>query len=135
MERQKDKNVTYERTQPEHSCNINQIVTKRFLYQLQRHSDHHAHAAGRFLALRHFEKAPQLPGGYASMLLPAYLPQWWYETMDKRVIDHYEGDLSKINWDPDRKDELMAKYADYAANVAAEAAARRGESASESEAA
>jgi len=45
--------------------------------------------------------------------------------MDKRVIDHYEGDLSKINWDPDRKDELMAKYADYAAKVAAEAAARQ----------
>jgi len=69
------------------------------------------------------------------MLLPAYLPQWWYETMDKRVIDHYEGDLSKINWDPDRKEELMAKYADYAAKVAAEAAARRAGSSSESEAA
>ena len=85
--------------------------------------------------MRHFEKAPQLPGGYASMLLPAYLPQWWYETMDKRVIDHYEGDLSKINWDPDRKEELMAKYADYAAKVAAEAAARQAGSSSESEAA
>ena len=45
--------------------------------------------------------------------------------MDKRVIDHYEGDLSKINWDPDRKEELMAKYSDYAAEVAAEAKARR----------
>ena len=45
--------------------------------------------------------------------------------MDKRVIDHYEGDLSKINWDPDRKEELMNKYADYAAAVAAEAASLR----------
>lgn len=59
------------------------------------------------------------------MLLPAYVPQWWYETMDKRVIEHYEGDLSKINWDPDRKAELIAKYADYAAGVAAEAEERR----------
>ncbi len=55
--------------------------------------------------------------------------------MDKRVIDHYEGDLTKINWDPDRKDELMAKYADYAAKVAAEASARKAGSKTESEAA
>ena len=129
--RQKDKNGKYERTQPEHSWNSNHIVTNLFLYQLQRHSDHHAHPQRSFQALRHFEKAPQLPGGYASMLLPAYLPQWWYETMDKRVIDHYEGDLSKINWDPDRKEELMAKYADYAAEVAAEAKARRESRSSE----
>lgn len=123
--RQKDKNGTYVRTQPEHSWNSNHIVTNLFLYQLQRHSDHHAHPQRSYQALRHFEKAPQLPGGYASMLIPAYVPQWWYETMDKRVIDHYEGDLSKINWDPDRKAELVAKYANYSAEVAAKVAASR----------
>lgn len=123
--RQKDKNGKYERTQPEHSWNSNHIVTNLFLYQLQRHSDHHAHPQRSFQALRHFEKAPQLPGGYASMLMPAYVPQWWFETMDKRVIDHYEGDLTKINWDPDRKAQLMEKYADYATGVAAEAEERR----------
>lgn len=134
--RQKDKNGKYERTQPEHSWNSNHVVTNLFLYQLQRHSDHHAHPTRSYQALRHFEKAPQLPGGYASMLMPAYVPKWWFEEMDKRVIEHYEGDLSKINWDPDRKDELMAKYADFAAKVAAEANARRaGQAASDSEAA
>ncbi|WP_417516919.1 alkane 1-monooxygenase [Marinobacter sp.] len=127
--RQKDDNGKYVRTQPEHSWNSNHIVTNLFLYQLQRHSDHHAHPQRSYQALRHFEKAPQLPGGYASMLAPAYVPQWWYETMDKRVIDHYEGDLSKINWDPDRKAELVAKYADYAAEVAARAETRREEEA------
>jgi alkane 1-monooxygenase len=125
--RQKDSKGKYVRTQPEHSWNSNHIVTNLFLYQLQRHSDHHANPQRSFQALRHFEKAPQLPSGYASMLLPAYFPQWWYDTMDKRVIDHYEGDLSKINWDPDQKAALMAKYQDYAAQVAAEAAARREE--------
>lgn len=129
--RQKDSKGKYQRTQPEHSWNSNHIVTNLFLYQLQRHSDHHAHPQRSFQALRHFEHAPQLPGGYASMLLPAYLPSWWYEMMDKRVIDHYEGDLSKINWDPDRKEELMNKYADYAAAVAAEARARKESSSSE----
>lgn len=127
--RQKDNNGKYERTQPEHSWNSNHIVTNLFLYQLQRHSDHHAHPQRSYQALRHFEKAPQLPGGYASMLVPAYVPQWWYETMDKRVIEHYKGDMSKINWDPYRKAELMAKYADYAAEIAAKAEARREEDA------
>ncbi|HLV77441.1 MAG TPA: alkane 1-monooxygenase [Marinobacter sp.] len=122
--RQQDQHGKYERTRPEHSWNSNHIVTNLFLYQLQRHSDHHAHPTRSYQALRHFETAPQLPGGYASMLLPAYLPRWWFEEMDKRVIDHYQGDLTKINWDPDRKQALMARYADYAAKVAASAAAR-----------
>ncbi len=123
--RRKDASGKYERTQPEHSWNSNHIITNLVLYQLQRHSDHHAHPTRKFQALRHFGEAPQLPGGYASLILPAYLPSTWYEMMDKRVIDHYEGDLTRINWDPERKDELMAKYADYAARVAAEASARR----------
>ncbi|PVY70011.1 alkane 1-monooxygenase [Tamilnaduibacter salinus] len=125
LKREQKENGRYERTQPEHSWNSNHTVTNLFLYQLQRHSDHHAHPTRSFQALRHFKEAPQLPGGYASMLLPAYLPSWWYEMMDKRVIDHYEGDLSKINWDPDRKEELIAKYADYAEAVAEKARADR----------
>ncbi|MDX1754736.1 MAG: alkane 1-monooxygenase [Marinobacter sp.] len=118
LKRRQDENGKYERTQPEHSWNSNHIVTNLFLYQLQRHSDHHAHPTRSFQALRHFEEAPQLPSGYASMLLPAYLPNRWFEMMDKRVIEHYKGDLSRINWDPDRREELMAKYRDFAAEVA-----------------
>ncbi|MDC0664225.1 alkane 1-monooxygenase [Marinobacter sp. SS21] len=118
LKREQDANGKYERTKPEHSWNSNHIVTNLFLYQLQRHSDHHAHPTRSFQALRHFEEAPQLPAGYASMLLPAYVPSQWFEMMDKRVIEHYKGDLSKINMDPDRKDELMEKYREFAAEVA-----------------
>ena len=119
LKRPKGDNGKYERTQPEHSWNSNKIVSNLFLYQLQRHSDHHAHPARSFQALRDFEDAPQLPGGYAELLMPAYLPAKWFELMDKRVIEHYRGDLSKINWDPERREELMAKYADFAAEVRA----------------
>lgn len=129
--RQKDEKGKYERTRPEHSWNSNHIVTNLFLYQLQRHSDHHAHPTRSFQALRHFENAPQLPGGYASMILPAYFPQTWYEMMDKRVIEHYKGDLSKINMDPDRKEELLQKYAAFAAEVAARHAADASAAAAE----
>ncbi|HNL80719.1 MAG TPA: hypothetical protein PKL69_10330, partial [Agitococcus sp.] len=60
---------------------------------------------------------PQLPGGYASMLLPAYVPSLWYKLMDERVIKHYNGDLSKINMDPDEQGFLMQKYAPLAKRI------------------
>jgi alkane 1-monooxygenase len=109
--RQKDASGKYERTRPEHSWNSNHVVTNLVLYQLQRHSDHHANPTRSFQALRHFEQAPQLPGGYASMLVPAYFPKWWYSVMDPLVMKHYNGDVSKVNLDPDRREEYVARYA------------------------
>lgn len=108
--RQKDENGKYERTMPEHSWNNNNIVTNLFLYQLQRHSDHHAYPTRPFQALRHFDEAPELPSGYASMLLPALIPSWWFKVMDKRVFEHYQGDLNKANIFPKRRDAILKKF-------------------------
>ncbi len=115
--REKNAQGKYERTKPEHSWNSNYSVTNLVLYQLQRHSDHHAFPSRSFQSLRHFPQAPQLPGGYASMLLPAYIPSMWSEIMDRRVIEFYKGDFSKINMDPDRREELMEKYGTWAATL------------------
>ncbi|MEJ5895634.1 alkane 1-monooxygenase [Aquabacterium sp. G14] len=104
-----------ERCMPEHSWNSNHMVTNLFLYHLQRHSDHHANPTRHYQALRHFEESPQLPAGYAAMILLAYIPPLWFAVMDKRVIRHYQGDLSRINWYGPRREALMAKYADEAA--------------------
>ncbi len=100
----------YARTMPEHSWNNNNVVTNLFLYQLQRHSDHHAFPTRSFQALRHFDEAPQLPGGYASMLLPAIIPAWWFKMMDQRVYDHYQGDLNKANIYPRRRSKIFKKF-------------------------
>jgi alkane 1-monooxygenase len=110
--RQKDaKTGRYVRCQPEHSWNSNHVVTNLFLYQLQRHSDHHANAMRRFQALRHFEESPQLPSGYASMLVLAYFPPLWRAVMDKRVLAHYGGDISRANIQPSKRAKIMARYA------------------------
>ncbi|KAF7276182.1 hypothetical protein GWI33_010842 [Rhynchophorus ferrugineus] len=103
-------NGKYERTMPEHSWNNNNIVTNLFLYQLQRHSDHHAYPTRPFQALRNFNEAPQLPGGYASMLLPALIPSWWFKLMDQRVFDHYNGDLNKANIFAKRRAQIFKKF-------------------------
>ena len=44
------------------------------------------------------------------MLLPAYIPSWWFALMDPKVLEHYDGDITKANLDPQRRDELLAKY-------------------------
>jgi alkane 1-monooxygenase len=95
--RQKDATHRYVRCAPEHSWNSNHLVGNILLYHLQRHSDHHAHPTRRYQALRHFEAAPQLPAGYATMITLAYFPRLWFYVMDPRVVAHYAGDLSKIN--------------------------------------
>ncbi|OTG65077.1 alkane 1-monooxygenase [Acinetobacter silvestris] len=108
--RQQDENGKYERTMPEHSWNNNNIVTNLFLYQLQRHSDHHAYPTRPFQALRHFDEAPELPSGYASMLLPALIPSLWFKIMDKRVFEHYRGNLNKANIHPKRRAQIFKKF-------------------------
>jgi alkane 1-monooxygenase len=98
--RQRREDGRYERTRPEHSWNSNNTASNVLLYHLQRHSDHHANPVRRYQALRHVEEAPQLPTGYAGMILTAVIPPLWRRTMDHRVLEHYEGDLTRANLRP-----------------------------------
>ena len=100
----------YTRIQPEHSWNNNNITTNLFLYQLQRHSDHHAYPTRPFQALRHFDEVPELPSGYATMLLPALVPWLWFKIMDQRVFEHYQGNLDKANIQPKRRAKIFKKF-------------------------
>lgn len=111
LKRQKRADGSYERCQPQHSWNSNHVVTNIFLYHLQRHSDHHANPTRSYQALRHFSEAPQLPSGYASMILLAYLPPLWFKIMDPKVVAHYRGDMRLANIKPSRHDEVIARYA------------------------
>jgi alkane 1-monooxygenase len=108
--RQKLPDGRYQRCEPEHSWNSNHIVGNILLYHLQRHSDHHAHPTRRYQALRHFEDAPQLPSGYALMITVAYFPPLWFALMNKRVVQHYKGDLSRANIHPAARAKILAKY-------------------------
>ena len=104
-------NGRYARTMPEHSWNNNSMFSNVLLYQLQRHSDHHAYPTRSFQSLRHYDNVPQLPTGYASMVLPALIPGWWFKQMDERVIQHYAGQIDKLNIYPKARQKLLSKYA------------------------
>ncbi len=108
--RQKDANGRYERCNPQHSWNSNHVASNVILYNLERHSDHHAHPTRRYQALRHFDESPQLPSGYGLMLGLAYVPPVWRAVMDKRVLAHYGGDVTLANIHPPKREKVLARY-------------------------
>ncbi|WP_322077125.1 alkane 1-monooxygenase [Burkholderia cepacia] len=108
--RRKLPNGRYERCTPQHSWNSNHVVTNLFLYQLQRHADHHANPTRSYQALRHFDDSPQLPAGYATMILFAYVPPLWYRVMNPRVVAHYGGNMAQSNIKPSIRARVLAQY-------------------------
>lgn len=93
----------YERVDPRHSWNADHTVSNLLLYQLQRHSDHHANPVRRYQVLRHFDESPQLPSGYGTMIVVAMISPLWFRIMDPKVLAHYDGDASRANvWRPRR---------------------------------
>ncbi|BBC66801.1 alkane 1-monooxygenase [Mycobacterium marinum] len=108
--RQRTASGRYERCAPVHSWNSDHIVTNIFLYHLQRHSDHHANPLRRYQTLRSMDGAPNLPSGYATLITLTYFPPLWRKLMDHRVIEHYDGDITKVNIDPRKRDKILATY-------------------------
>jgi len=108
--RQRREDGRYERCRAVHSWNSNNVASNVLLYHLQRHSDHHANPVRRYQALRHLEEAPQLPTGYAGMIVLAMFPPLWSRVVDHRLIEHYGGDVTLANIQPRRRRRILARY-------------------------
>lgn len=105
-------NGKYEQPCPHHSWNTNHLVTNLVLFQLQRHSDHHAYPSRRYQSLRHFEDLPRLPNGYFGMFVLSYFPALWFKIMDPRLmaLPHVQGNLDCVNVDPTKRKAIYARY-------------------------
>ncbi|SDH81924.1 alkane 1-monooxygenase [Pseudomonas panipatensis] len=99
LHRRKLADGRYERTTHEHSWNSNFLLTNLFLFHLQRHSDHHASAKRRYQVLRHYDDSPQLPNGYAGMIVLALFPPLWRAVMNPRVRAYYAGEEYQLSDD------------------------------------
>lgn len=75
----------FEPVSEHHSWNSDHIVSRYLLFELTRHSDHHAHAHRKYQTLRSFNTSPQLPTGYPGMILLALLPPIWFAIMNPKV--------------------------------------------------
>ncbi|MGH8030630.1 MAG: alkane 1-monooxygenase [Arenimonas sp.] len=85
LERARRDDGRYERVAPVHSWNSDFALSNLLLFQLQRHSDHHAFPKRRYSVLRHRPEAPQLPGGYAAMFVLAFCPPLWRRIVHPRL--------------------------------------------------
>lgn len=109
MLRKKLASGRYERVNPSHSWNSNNMVTNVFLYHLQRHSDHHANPTRRYQALREFAEAPVLPTGYAGSIILANITPIWRAMMDRKVIEHMGG-VENANLHPRNREKYLRMY-------------------------
>ncbi|MBF6301734.1 alkane 1-monooxygenase [Nocardia amamiensis] len=103
-------NGRWARCSPADSWNSDRLLTNVVLFHLQRHSDHHANPGRRYQTLRSSQDAPQLPAGYATMIVLAAVPPLWRRVMDPRVLAHYDGDVTRANIAPRKRDRLLAAY-------------------------
>ena len=104
----------YESCKPHHSWNSNHILSNLTLFNLERHSDHHANPTRSYQSLRDFPDIPRLPNGYFGMYLLAYFPPLWFRVMDPLVLSlpHVQGDLSKVNVAPHRQSHYERLYSE-----------------------
>lgn len=75
----------YEPVGPQHSWNSDHPLGRALLFDLTRHSDHHANARRPYQVLRHPDGAPSLPIGYPAAVLLAWVPPLWFRVMNPRV--------------------------------------------------
>lgn len=117
--RQKLPSGRYEACQPHHSWNSNHVMSNLILFNLQRHSDHHANPTRRYQSLRAFENLPEFPSGYPLMFVVALLPPLWFAMMDRRVVAWAAGDFTRINVLADKRAKLQAQHAQPAVQARA----------------
>jgi len=67
--------------QPRHSWNSNHWMSTNVLYSLARHSHHHAEADAAYWTLDAMPEAPNLPGGYLTMIPVALVPPLFKRVM------------------------------------------------------
>ena len=69
----------------QHSWNSSNALANTLIFNMGRHSWHHARPAASYQSLQWVEAAPELPAGYAGSILLALVPFLWRRVMDPAV--------------------------------------------------
>lgn len=85
LQRKKESDLRYETTTPIHSWNSNHPLGRFMLFELTRHSDHHASPHKKYPILLNHDHAPQMPAGYPAMMVLTLLPFLWFKVMNHRI--------------------------------------------------
>jgi len=83
--RLKTESGRYERVKEIHSWNSNHVVGRIVLYELTRHSDHHYKSSKKYQLLECYGESPEMPFGYPTSMVIAFIPPLWFSVMNKRI--------------------------------------------------
>jgi alkane 1-monooxygenase len=95
LSRQQKANGKYERVRSNHSWNANNPLGRVLLFELTRHSDHHAFSGRKYPNLRHFNLSPQLPTGYPGMILLSLFPPLFFAVMNP-CLEHEQNRMKEL---------------------------------------
>lgn len=85
--------------QPRHSWNTNRRMSSWTMFNLTRHSHHHAQGEVPYHELRAYPEAPMMISGYLSTMLITLVPPLWYALMDRKLADwdrNYATDRERV---------------------------------------
>ena len=85
LTRKKLENGMYEVVTEKHSWNSNHLIGRLLLFELSRHSDHHAKTTKKYQELRNIDEAPQMPTGYPGMMVLSLVSPLWFWVMNRRI--------------------------------------------------
>jgi len=71
--------------QPRHSWNTNKRISSWAMFNLTRHSHHHAQGEVPYQDLRPFPEAPMMISGYLTTIVVAMIPPLWHKLMTEKV--------------------------------------------------
>ncbi len=74
-----------------HSWNSSNALANALIFNMGRHSSHHARPAASFERLEWVAAAPELPAGYAGSIMLALVPPLWRRVMDPAVQKLHTG--------------------------------------------
>ena len=72
--------------QPRHSWNTNRRISSWTMFNLTRHSHHHAQGEVPYQDLRPYPDAPMMINGYLTTILVAMVPPLWHRLMTPKVL-------------------------------------------------
>ncbi|MFD2232144.1 MULTISPECIES: alkane 1-monooxygenase [Alkalimarinus] len=72
--------------QPRHSWNTNKRISSWAMFNLTRHSHHHADGNVPYQDLRPYSDAPMMVNGYLTTIIVALIPPLWHHLMTPKVL-------------------------------------------------
>ena len=73
--------------QPRHSWNTNKRISSWSMFNLTRHSHHHAQGEVPYQDLKPYPEAPMMINGYLTTIVVALIPPLWHKLMIPKVLE------------------------------------------------